>query len=766
MSEQTGGAKIDEIHTLARNGLTHLMGDELLPTAQVAKNLVSGIKGNPDSRVNALATQLNKDADKLIEILGGPATSSSSSSSSSSGLFGSFFRSTTATAAPSPPSKTTTPASGSPAPPPSKTTTPASGPPAPLPPSISTTPASGSPAPPPSKTTTPASGSPAPLPPSKTTTPASGSPLSISTTSASGPPTASSSATASSTTPLPTSKTTTPSGPPAPPPSGKKEYENTRNWLQGIDKDERFRLKLKTAMNTVLTEPTDTNPKLENARNLLSNKRKEIERLKGTIESKDRDAKEDFIKKVQEYVDSFAAYNKTRSSLNRGSWFTRKNSSTAVPKETPKGFFNGLFKRNTSKLTKRRDPALNTPKPGAPQRLEIEMKPVKPNRSVSSVIGVSPLEKVPGSRSLLPRPAPSPLAPTTPSALEKGKAARRLLGGPSKNRAEQLNPVAPPPSIDPDVKKGLNTLNKTRKRRLLPPQNTPPLPTPKGVLPNANNRVGFSPLRPRKPSTPAHSVYSIEDLNNLGSVKFPTSIVTPSGTITGDTAVKNYIINYLNTSINVRVLPTEIVSPTGVRTTDQDGVESYLNAIERLIEKNKLEALKASVVAQSGPAKGRNGTSANGPSSGTSSAASSNQTGRNAIPSGNSSSSSSSFNKSGPTQGIQRRISSSNRSSSSSSVGPLYNQGSLSQTGGPSPYVAPSNPLNTKLNPTNKGFVRGRKQEIESTLLQTPIIQVRQTPNPPASAIVGLQTLNNKKGGARTTRKYSKKQANRQTRRG
>jgi hypothetical protein len=78
-------------------------------------------------------------------------------------------------------------------------------------------------------------------------------------------------------------------------------------------------------MNTVLTEPTDTNPKLENARNLLSNKRTEIERLKGTIESKGRREHEAFIEKVQEYVDSFAAYNKVKSSLNRGSWFTRKN---------------------------------------------------------------------------------------------------------------------------------------------------------------------------------------------------------------------------------------------------------------------------------------------------------------------------------------------------------------------------------------------------------------------------------------------------------
>jgi hypothetical protein len=397
------------------------------------------------------------------------------------------------------------------------------------------------------------------------------------------------------------------------------------------------------------------------------------------------------------------------------------------------------------------------------------MKPVKPNRSVSSVIGVSPLEKGQGSRNLLGRPTPSgdiTLAPTTPSALEKGKAARSLLGGPSQNRVTQLTRGAPPLSIDPDVKAGSNTLNKTRNQRFLT-QNTPPLPTPKGVLPNVNNRVGFGPVRPRKPSTPAHSVYSIEDLNNLGSVKFPTSVVTPSGTITGDTEVKNYIINYLNTPIDLRVLPTEIVSPTGVRTTEQGGVETYLNAIERVIDNNKLKALKASVVAQPGPDKGRNGANANGPSSGSSSAASSNQTGRNAIPSGNSSSSSSSFNKSGPTQGIQRRISSSNRSSSSSSVGPLYNQGSLSQTGGPSPYVAPSNQLNTKLNPTNKGFVRGRKQEIESTLLQTPIIQVRQKPNPPAYAFTGVQTVNNKKkGGARNTRKYSKKQANRQTRRG
>ena len=48
MSEQTGGAKIDEIHTLATNGFTHLMGDELLPTAQVTKQLVKDIKGNPD----------------------------------------------------------------------------------------------------------------------------------------------------------------------------------------------------------------------------------------------------------------------------------------------------------------------------------------------------------------------------------------------------------------------------------------------------------------------------------------------------------------------------------------------------------------------------------------------------------------------------------------------------------------------------------------------------------------------------------------------
>jgi hypothetical protein len=549
-------------------------------------------------------------------------------------------------------------------------------------------------------------------------------------------------------------------------------------------------------MNTVLTEPTDINPKLENARNLLSNKRKEIERLKSTIESKDRDAKEDFIKEVQEYVDSFAAYNKTKSSLNRGSWFTRKNRSPTDRPEPPPGpsMLNRLRKTmrrgNINKLTKP-PPALNTPKPGAPQRLEIERKPVKPNRSVSSVIGVSPLEKGQGSRSLLGRPTPLgdiTLAPTTPSALEKGKAARSLLGGPSQNRVTQLTRGAPPLSIDPDVKAGSNTLNKTRTQRFLT-QNTPLLPTPKGVLPNVNNRVGFGPVRPRKPSTPAHSVYSIEDLNNLGSVKFPTSVVTPSGTITGDTEVKNYIINYLNTPIDLRVLPTEIVSPTGVRTTEQDGVETYLNAIERVIDNNKLEALKASVVAQPGPNKGRNGANANGPSSGSSSAASSNQTGRNgttanapptgsssaassnqtgrnAAPSGNSSSSSSSFNKSGPTQGIQRRISSSNRSSSSSSVGPLYNQGSLSQTGGPSPYVAPSNPLQTKLNPTNKGFVRGRKQEIESTLLQTPVIQVRQTPNEPASAIVGLQTFNNKKGGARTTRKYSKKQANRQTRRG
>ena len=129
MSEQTGGAKIDEIHTLATNGLASLVQNELLPTAQVAKQLVNDIKGNSDSRVNALAKQLNKDADKLIEILGGAA---SSSSSSSSGFFSGFLGSKTST--PAPPS-TSTPA------PPSITT--------PAPPSI-TTPA------PPSITTTPA----------------------------------------------------------------------------------------------------------------------------------------------------------------------------------------------------------------------------------------------------------------------------------------------------------------------------------------------------------------------------------------------------------------------------------------------------------------------------------------------------------------------------------------------------------------------------------------------------------------------------------
>jgi hypothetical protein len=91
----------------------------------------------------------------------------------------------------------------------------------------------------------------------------------------------------------------------------------------------------------------------------------------------------------------------------------------------------------------------------------------------------------------------------------------------------------------------------------------------------------------------------------------------------------------------------------------------------------------------------------------------------------------------------------------------------LTPTEGPSEYVAPPNPLQKGINTSKPGFVKERAKEIESTLLQTPIIQVRQTPNPPAYAFTGVQTVNNKKkGGARTTRKYSKKQANRQTRRG
>jgi hypothetical protein len=106
--------------------------------------------------------------------------------------------------------------------------------------------------------------------------------------------------------------------------------------------------------------------------------------------------------------------------------------------------------------------------------------------------------------------------------------------------------------------------------------------------------------------------------------------------------------------------------------------------------------------------------------------------------------------------------------SSSSSGGPPYTQGSLSPTGGPTTYVAPSDPLQTGLNTSTKGFVKRRAQLLqERTIPQTPTIQVRQTPNPPAFGITGVQTVNNKKkGGARNTRKYSKKQANRQTRRG
>jgi hypothetical protein len=102
MSSQIGGATNVQVNELFAEGSAYFNAENLKETAKTAKHIVSDISGHSDNRVNLLATQLNKDAEKLLEILGGPAAPSSS------GLFSGFFGSKTAT--PPSASTTTTPA--------------------------------------------------------------------------------------------------------------------------------------------------------------------------------------------------------------------------------------------------------------------------------------------------------------------------------------------------------------------------------------------------------------------------------------------------------------------------------------------------------------------------------------------------------------------------------------------------------------------------------------------------------------------------------